>query len=128
MFPVFLRDGQRLLYFRVSRADPSGNGLYVADLRLPPDQQSHTRILETGFSARYVVTDSGEERILFVRNRGVWSVGFNSDRLAVEGEPVQLAASVYIFRDGAAFDANGRVFVYRGGAAGLPAGLAQSRR
>jgi hypothetical protein len=47
LFPVFLRDGQRLLYFRVSRTDPSVNGLYVADLRLPPDQQSQTRILET---------------------------------------------------------------------------------
>ena len=116
MFPVFLRDGQRLLYFKVSRVDPSGNGLYVADLRLPPDRQSNTRVLETGFSARYVVTGSGEERILFVRNRGVWSAAFNSDRLAVEGEPIQLATSVQTFRDGAAFDANGRVFVYRGGA------------
>ena len=116
MFPVFLHDGQRLLYLRVSRQDPTGNGLYVADLRLKPDQQSQTRILETGFSARYVVTESGEERILFVRNRGVWSVGFNSDRLTIEGDPVQLAASVFTFRDGAAFDANGRVFVHRGGA------------
>ena len=115
LFPVFLRDGQRLLYFRVSRVDPSGNGLYVADLRLPPDQQSPTRILETGFSARYVVTDSGDEHILFVRNRGVWSVGFNSDRLAVEGEPIQLSTSVQMFRDGAAFDASGRVFVYHSG-------------
>src|SRR5688572_28634246 len=116
LFPLFLRDGQRLLYFRVSRSDPSGNGLYIADLRQPPDRQSQTRILETGFSPRYTVTDSGDERILFVRNRGVWSVGFNSDRLTIEGEPVQVAASVYIFRDGAAFDANGRVLVYRGGA------------
>ena len=53
LFPIFLRDGQRLLYFRVSRSDPSGNGLYVADLRLPPGQQSQTRIIETGFSAKY---------------------------------------------------------------------------
>ena len=116
LFPLFLRDGQRLLYFRVSRADPSENGLYIADLRLPPDRQSPTRILETGFSARYTVTDGGDERILFVRNRGVWSVGFNSDRLTIEGEPVQVAESVYTFRDGASFDANGRVLVYRGGA------------
>src|SRR5688572_5462725 len=116
LFPLFLRDGQRLLYFRVSRADPAGNGLYIADLRLPPDRQSQTRILETGFSARYAVTDDGDERILFVRNRGVWSVGFNSDRMSIEGEPVQVAESVYTFRDGASFDANGRVLVYRGGA------------
>jgi Tol biopolymer transport system component len=116
MFPLFLRDGRRLLYFRVSRANPSGNGLYIADLRLPPDRQSQTRILETGFSARYTVTDTGDERILFVRNRGLWAVGFDSDRLTIEGEPVQVAESVYIFRDGAAFDANARVLVYRGGA------------
>ena len=116
LFPVFLRDGQRLLYFRVSRTDPSVNGLYVADLRLPPDQQSQTRILETGFSERYVVSASGQEQILFVRNRNVWAVPFDSDRLITTGEPVQIASSVLTFRDGAAFDASADVFVYRGGA------------
>jgi len=100
LFPVFLRDGQRLLYFRVSRTDPSVNGLYVADLRLPPDQQSQTRILETGFSERYVVSASGQEQILFVRNRNVWAVPFDSDRLITTGEPVQIASSVLTFRDG----------------------------
>jgi Tol biopolymer transport system component len=114
LFPVFLRDGHRMLYFRVSRADPSGNGLYVADLRLSPDQQSSTRLLDTGFAARYVATASGEERIVFVRNRNLWSIAFDSDRLATIGEPVQLASSVYIFRDGASFDASEGVFVYRG--------------
>ena len=116
LFPVFLRDGQRLLYFRVSRTDPAGNGLYVADLRLPPDQQSPTRILETGFSPRYVAAAGGEERILFVRNRNIWSIAFDSERLATRGEPLQLASSVYTFRDGASFDASEGVFVYRGGA------------
>ena len=114
LFPVFLRDGQRLLYFRVSRTDPSVNGLYIADLRLSPDQQSQTRILETGFSQRYVVSASGQEHILFVRNRNVWAVAFDSDRLITTGEPVQIASSVLTFRDGAAFDASAGVFVYRG--------------
>ena len=116
LFPAFLRDGQRLLYLRISRADPSVNGLYVADLRLPPDQQSTTRILETGFSANYVAGENGEERILFVRNRNIWSIPFDSDRLATSGEPVQVASSVHTFRDGASFDASHGVFVYRGGA------------
>ena len=116
LFPVFLRDGQRLWYLRVSRSDPSGNGMYVADLRLPPGQQSQTRIIETGFSARYVVSGTGQEHILFVRNRNIWSVAFDSDRLVTTGEPLQLASSVYTFRDGAAFDASDGVFVYRGAA------------
>ena len=116
MFPRFLRDDRRFLYFRVSRADPSGNGLYVADLRVSPDQQSTTRILETGFSAKYVAGAAGEERILFVRNRNIWSIAFDSNRLATVGEPTQLASSVYTFRDGAAFDASETVFVYRAGA------------
>jgi eukaryotic-like serine/threonine-protein kinase len=116
MFPRFLRDGQRLLYFRVSRGDPSGNGLYVADLRVSPDQQSTTRILETGFSAKYVAGARGDEYMLFVRNRNIWSVAFDSEQLATIGEPTQLASSVYTFRDGAAFDATDNVFVYRGGA------------
>ncbi len=116
LFPLFLRDGRRLLYLRVSRADPAGNGLYVADLRQLPAEQSQTRILETGFSAKYVVAEDGKERILFVRNRNIWSVEFDSTRLTTVGEPVQIAASVYTFRDGASFDARKGVFAYRGGA------------
>jgi Tol biopolymer transport system component len=116
LFPVFLRDGQRLLYLRVSRSDPAGNGLYVADLRLPPDQQNTTRLLETGFSAKYAIDDQGREQILFVRNRHLWSAPFDSARLALTGEPATIAESVYTFRDGASFDGNGRVLVYRGGA------------
>jgi Tol biopolymer transport system component len=116
LFPVFLRDGQRLLYLRVSRTEPARNGLYVADLRVAPDQQDQTRLVETGFSAKYTVADNGSEHILFVRNHNVWSVPFDSGRVATTGEAVQIAASVYTFRDGAAFDARGGVFVYRGGA------------
>ena len=119
LFPIFLRDGHRLLYFRVSRAEPSGNGLYVADLRLPPAQQSQTRIIETGFSARYVASPNGQEHILFVRNRNIWSVAFDSNRAITIGEPVQVASSVYTFRDGASFDAIPNLFVYRAGAPDL---------
>jgi Tol biopolymer transport system component len=43
-------------------------------------------------------------------------VPFDGARLALAGEPTKIAESVYTFRDGAAFDANGRVLVYRGGA------------
>ena len=59
---------------------------------------------------------NGQEHILFVRNRNVWSIAFDSDRMITTGEPVQVASSVYTFRDGAAFDASRDVFVYRGGA------------
>ena len=116
LFPVFLRDGQRMLYLRVFRTEPARNGLYLADLRVAPERQDPARVLETGFSAKYVVAESGGEHILFVRNRNVWSVPFDSAGAAVTGEAVQIAASVYTFRDGASFDANGGVFVYRGGA------------
>jgi Tol biopolymer transport system component len=117
LFPVFLRDGQRLLYLRVSRADPSLNGLFIADLQLSPEQQSQTRVLETGFGARYSVDESGE-RIIFVRNRDLWAVPFSSDRGVTEGEPVQIATSVYTFRDGASFDVQRNMLVFRGGAGG----------
>ena len=128
LFPVFLRDGQRLLYFRVSRADPFGNGLYVADLRLPPDQQSQTRIIETGFSARYVVSAIG---------RGTHPLRAQSQRVVGR---VRQRPHITIGRAGAgrivglylprrrAFDAsNGRVRVSRR-RSGLPDGLARSRR
>jgi eukaryotic-like serine/threonine-protein kinase len=90
--------------------------LYLADLRVDPEQQSQTRVLETGFSAKYTLSDNGNEHLLFVRNRNVWSVPFDSDRAATTAEPVEIASSVYTFRDGVSFDAKSGVFVYRGGA------------
>ena len=115
MFPVFLPGGRQLLYLRVARGTPSDSGLFVADLRLAPDQQSGTRVLETGFAAKYAPSIASSGRILFVRNGGLWAVPFDHERLAITGEASEVTPSVGTFRDGAFFDTNGSMLVYRGG-------------
>jgi hypothetical protein len=115
LFPTFLPDGRHVLYFRVSRTDPSANGVYIADLQRPPAEQDNTRLLETGFGAKFAPNESGVGRILFIRNRGVWAVPFDADRRSLAGEPVQVTESVGTFRDGAFFDTNGSTLVFRGG-------------
>ena len=79
-FPTFLPDGRHLLFLRISRADPSGNGLYMADLNLAPPQQAASRVLETGFGGEYVPGPGNRGSILFARSGGVWAVPFLADR------------------------------------------------
>ena len=113
-FPTFLPDGRHLLFLRVSRADPSGNGLYIADSTLTPAQQAVSRVVETGFGGEFVSGPGNRGTILFVRNGGLWAVPFLADRLAVAGEAVEIASSVGTFRDSAFFRANQNTLVYRG--------------
>lgn len=115
IFPAFLPGGRRLLYLRVSRGTPSDSGLYVADLGLSPDQQSGNRLLETGFAAKYAPSVESFGRIVFVRNAGMWAVPFDHERRSIVGEAIEVAPSVGTFRDGAFFDTNGSMLVYRGG-------------
>jgi Tol biopolymer transport system component len=115
MFPAFLPGGRRMLYLRVSRGSPPESGLYVADLDLAPDQQSDNRLIETGFAAKYAPSAESFGRILFVRNGGLWTVPFDHERLTIAGEAAEVAPTVGTFRDGAFFDTNGSMLVYRGG-------------
>ena len=113
-FPTFLQDGQHLLFLRISRADPSSNGLHIADSNLTPAQQTVSRVVETGFGGEFVSGPGNRGTILFVRNGGLWAVPFLADRLAVAGEAVEIYSSVGTFRDSAFFRANQNTLVYRG--------------
>lgn len=115
LFPAFLPDGRHVLYLRVSRTDPTRNGLYVADIDTPPERQRNERLIETGFAGRFAPTTGAMGHLLFVRNRGVWAVPFDSRRRALAGEPVEVVPSVGTFRDAAFFDTNGSTLVHRGG-------------
>jgi Tol biopolymer transport system component len=115
LFPVFLPDGRRLLYQRVSRQDPSENGVYVADLERSPSEQSTQRVLESGFAADYSPATEDRGDILFVRDRTLWAAPFDARRLTVIGDPIAVASPIGTFRDGAFADANGTTLVYRGG-------------
>ncbi len=112
--PSFFPDGRRVLYLRVSRNNPSGNGLYIADRDRPPETQSTARLLETGFTGAYVPGSEGSDQILFVRDRALWAVPVEPTRLVLAGEPVQVATSIGTFRDGTSLSASADVLVHRG--------------
>jgi Tol biopolymer transport system component len=117
-FPTFLPGARRVLYLQISRVDASRNGLFVADLDLAPGQQSSRRLLETGFSAKYVPGLDRGGRIVFVRDGGLWAVPFDADTLALKGPAVELASSINIFRDSGHFDVNAKTLIYRHGGPG----------
>ena len=120
LFPVFLPDGRRVLYLRLSRADPSGAGLYIADLDRPAGSQSRARLIETGFGGRFAPAGGDEGHILFMRNRGLWALPFDTRRLVTTGEPFMVVESIGTFRDWGFFDTNGSVLVHREGIPDFP--------
>jgi Tol biopolymer transport system component len=113
-FPTFLPDGRRLIYLRISRADPGEGGVFLADLDRPFDQQPTDRLLATGFSPGFVSTSDHEGRLLFVRDQTLWSVPFDVDRGVITGDPIAHASPVGSFRDGAFFAASRTTLVTRG--------------
>jgi Tol biopolymer transport system component len=113
LFPTFLPDGRRLLYLRVSRANPSENGLHVADLERAPGDQPPDRVMGTGFGADYVPAPDGSGRILFARDRVLWSVAVDPRSLRLAGDPVAVGSPVGSFLDGALFSAARDTVVYR---------------
>ena len=133
-FPVFLPDGRRLIYLRISRTNPSDSGVYLADLDRAPGDQATTRLLSTGFGAGLVPGVEGDGHILFVRDQTLWSVPFDLERAVVTGEPVERAGPVGAFRDGAFFSASRTLLATRdhfaqmllAGTIGKATGLARS--
>jgi eukaryotic-like serine/threonine-protein kinase len=117
LLPSFLPDGKRLLYLRVFRNNPARTGVYLADLERAPDQQSRERLLATNFGAEFVASAEGTGRVLFLRDSILWAAPFNLKQGAVAAEPVQIAAPVGSFRDGAFFHASTRALAYRQGVA-----------
>jgi Tol biopolymer transport system component len=113
-FPTFLPDGRRLIYLRISRADPGETGVYLADLDRPPDRQPSERLWATGFGAGFVSASDRDGHLLFVRDQTLWSVPFDVDRAVVTDDPVERAGPVGSFRDGAFFAASRTTLATRG--------------
>ena len=103
LFPMFLPGETRLLYLKVVRRHPEINGIYVADLSAAPEAQPGERLIATGFGAGYVAALDGTARLIVARDRAVWAVRFDAERLSVDGEPERIAEPVGSFRDGALF-------------------------
>jgi tRNA A-37 threonylcarbamoyl transferase component Bud32 len=59
MLPVFLSDGRRFFYLRISRSAPERTGMFVGSLDVPSDQQDRRRLLATLTSVAYATTGRG---------------------------------------------------------------------
>ena len=115
LMPSFLPDGRHFIYLRVSRANPSRNGLYLGDLELAPDKQPEERLVETGFGGAYVPAGGGDAGyVLFVRDGALLALPFDAGQRAITGDPLTIATSVGAFLDTAFFTASPTTVVYRG--------------
>ncbi len=114
LMPSLLPDGRHLIYFAVSRANPSQNGLYVADLDVAPSDQRTDRLIATGFGGAYVPAKEGSGHVLFVRDGALMAAPLDDERVILAGEPVQLASPIGSFRDFAFFSVSRDVLTYRG--------------
>ncbi len=112
--PSFLPDGRHLLYLKVSQSRPAENGLYLADLAAPPDAQPTARLVATSFTGAYVPAAAGPGHVIFVRDQTAFAQRFDADRLALEGEPLQVGEPIGAFRDGPFLSASADALIYRG--------------
>jgi serine/threonine protein kinase len=114
VLPAFLPDGRHFLYLRAS-SPPENTGVYLGSLNIKPEKQDSTRLLATTSGPVYVPSsDSGFGRLLFLRRGALMEQRFDSDRLELSGEAVQVAAQVGSFLDYGLFSASSNgVLVYR---------------
>jgi eukaryotic-like serine/threonine-protein kinase len=114
VLPSFLPDGRHFLYLRAS-STPENTGVYLGSLNIRPEEQDSRRLLATTSGPVYVPSsDSGFERVLFLRRGALMEQRFDSDRLEFSGEAVQVAAQVGSFLDYGLFSASSNgVLVYR---------------
>lgn len=86
-FPEFLEDGHHFFYL-VVRGDPAQRGVYVGSLEDPQGR----RILPDETSIVYIPPAADRQSsLLFLRNHALMAVGFDRERLAVDGEPTVVA-------------------------------------
>ena len=95
------------------RSNPARAGLYLADLRRAPGEQSDERVLATNFGAELVMAPGGLGRIGFVRDGALMAAPFNLERGVVNGEPYEIAKGIGTFRDGASFRMSADTLAYR---------------
>ena len=84
-WPSFLPDGRRF-FFYVDAVRPENSGVYTASLG-----GGEPRFL---FSADSSATYAEPGYLLFVRNRRLFAVRFDAERLALAGEPIPLAEGI----------------------------------
>ena len=85
MLPVFLSDGRRFLYLRISRGAPERTGIFVGSLDVPSDQQDRRRLLATSTSVAYAPTGRGRGTLFFLRDGNLTAQAFDERATELTG-------------------------------------------
>ena len=94
LFPVFLPDGRRFLYY-VRAAKPENAGICVGSLESNPEKEGSRPIISTSSTFAYVPSqDSHLGQLLLLRERTLVAQQFDEKRLELVGEPVLVAEPV----------------------------------
>jgi Tol biopolymer transport system component len=113
--PTFLPDGKHVLYTRDTR-DPNANGIYVASVGAPPDQQSTKLLVATSWGPGYAATsDPNLGYLLFMRDGTLMAQPFDNNRLELKGQPTPIAEQVGSSNGGGgigSFSASASALVY----------------
>ena len=113
VFPSFLSNGRHFVYLRVSRGKPELSGIYVGELDTTSPGVGN-RLITTGFGAAFVAAaDSGSGLIVFARNGALFAQRLDERRLAMIGDPIQIADTVGSYLAGAYFSVSPTTLVYR---------------
>jgi Tol biopolymer transport system component len=97
-FPVFLPDGRRFLYLRVSQ-ELGARAIHLAALDTAPDQQSTTPVLRTDYGAAVAPTadgtaDADAVQVLFLRQGTLLAQSVDLRQLTLTGEAIPVAEQV----------------------------------
>jgi Tol biopolymer transport system component/predicted Ser/Thr protein kinase len=111
--PSFLPDGHHFLYLRLSTA-PDQSGIFAGSIDDPPDKQSKTRILATGFGAYYVPgPDSSPGWLMFLRDGNLMAQRFDPAKLELSGEASLVTQGAGTVFETGYFSASPNALVYR---------------
>ncbi|MEO8097025.1 MAG: protein kinase [Acidobacteriota bacterium] len=95
MFPQFLPDGRRFLYYRSSATYNQTEGIYVGSLDVPAAEQSKEPVLRTNRQAYY--SPAGGGHLLFLRDRTLFAQPFDPGAGVLSGELAPVADGVSSF-------------------------------
>ena len=114
-FPLFLPDGRRFLYLRIS-PNADVRGLYVGAIDAPQDAPASERLLAVQFGAS-LITDPGSPTgyLVFLREGTLMAQSIDIERVALLGEPIPIAEQVGFGGSGGHFAVSRTALAFRTG-------------